>query len=178
MKKKRIIYGVRGMMEYQALLRIGKASLRVTFTDGSATAMGSVPATFATANPVVQMAIEHSREYQSGLISKLKEIDCGEEVEVGKAPAPLTSGEVEPLPVVQGVSGEVEAKQPAPTGCKFPPLGDLPLPPDVEQVEVSDLDTAKQYLIDRFGLAPSALRYKKAIDDAAAKHNIAFVYPQ
>lgn len=150
MKKKRIIYGVRGMMEYQALLHIGKASLRVSFTDGSATAMGSVPATFATANPVVQMAIEGSREYQRGLITKIKEIDLGGDVE---AAAPAQVSAVEPLPVV-------EEKAPASA---------------MEQVEVSDLDTAKQYLMDRFGLAAGTLRYKKNIEDAAAKRGIKFV---
>ena len=46
MKKKRITYGVSGMMEYQCIIRFGKNTLKVTFTGGSMNAIGVTPATY------------------------------------------------------------------------------------------------------------------------------------
>lgn len=48
MKKKKITYGVSGMMEYQAIIKIGKATMKVPFSEGSMTAMGVNPARFTT----------------------------------------------------------------------------------------------------------------------------------
>lgn len=61
MKKTKKIYGVSGMMEYQAIVKIGKATMKVQFSDGSMTAMGVNPATFTTEDFITQHAIEHSR---------------------------------------------------------------------------------------------------------------------
>lgn len=66
MKKTKKTYGVSGMMEYQAVIRIGKATMKVPFTDGSMTAMGVNPATFTTEDFMTQHAIEHSSVWTPG----------------------------------------------------------------------------------------------------------------
>ena len=57
MKKKRITYGVPGMMEYQSLIRLGMGTLKVNFSGGSMNAIGVTPATFTTSNFLIQQAI-------------------------------------------------------------------------------------------------------------------------
>ena len=64
MKKKRITYGVYGMMEYQTIIKIGRATLKVLFTDGSMTAIGQNPAKYTTSDFLVQRAIENSTAVQ------------------------------------------------------------------------------------------------------------------
>ena len=81
MKKLRKIYGVMGMMEYQALIKVGgRVTMRVAFTDGSSTAIGQVPATYVTDNLMFQHAIEHSADFRSGKIKLLKTMQTDEDV--------------------------------------------------------------------------------------------------
>lgn len=44
-----------------------------------------------------------------------------------------------------------------------------------EEVTVSCIDDAREYLVEKFGVAPSKLRYKKNITDYAAEHGVTFV---
>lgn len=81
MKKVKKIYGVSGMMEYHAIIKIGsKSHLRVNFTEGSATAMGVTPATYSTDNLMFQHAIEHSDDFKSGKIKLIKTMELDEDV--------------------------------------------------------------------------------------------------
>lgn len=82
MKKKRITYGVLGMMEYQCIIRFGKNTLKVTFTGGSMNAIGVTPATFTTNSFFLQQAIENSTDYKRGRIRIVSEIDLDEEVRI------------------------------------------------------------------------------------------------
>lgn len=82
MKKKKITYGVSGMMEYQAIIKIGKATMKVPFSEGSMTAMGVNPAKFTTDNYMVQRAIEHSGDYRRGRIYIVNAIDLDEDVHI------------------------------------------------------------------------------------------------
>ncbi len=81
MKKVKKIYGVYGMMEYQAIILIGKRShLRVNFTEGSATAVGQTPATYTTDNIMFQHAIENSADFKKGRIKLIKTLQLDEDV--------------------------------------------------------------------------------------------------
>ncbi len=82
MKKKRITYGVRGMMEYQALIPVGKATLKILFTDGSMNSLGSHPAKFTTDNFMVQHAIENSSDFRRGRIQILHVYELDEDVRI------------------------------------------------------------------------------------------------
>ncbi len=86
MKKKRITYGVYGMMEYQAIIKVGKATLKVQFTDGSITAYGQNPAQFTTADFIVQHAIENSSDFKRGRIKRVSVIELDEEVHIERNP--------------------------------------------------------------------------------------------
>jgi hypothetical protein len=87
MKKKRITYGVYGMMEYQPIIKIGRATLKVLFTDGSMTAIGQNPAKYTTSDFLVQRAIENSSEFKKGRIMTVSTIELDEDVRIERNPA-------------------------------------------------------------------------------------------
>lgn len=87
MKKKRITYGVYGMMEYQTIIKIGRATLKVLFTDGSITSIGQNPAMYTTSDFLVQRAIENSSEFKKGRIMTVNTIELDEDVRIERNPA-------------------------------------------------------------------------------------------
>ncbi len=66
------VYGVKGMMEWHALIPVGKNMLNVKFTGGTLTGYGVTPAKFITANAVVQKMIENSDAFKRGKIKLLR----------------------------------------------------------------------------------------------------------
>ena len=99
MKKKKITYGVFGMMEYQSIIKIGRATLKVLFTDGSITSLGQNPAHYTTSDFLVQHAIENSSDFKRGRIRGVNAIELDEEVRIERnhiasaqnAPAKVTA---------------------------------------------------------------------------------------
>lgn len=87
MKKKRITYGVYGMMEYQAIIKIGRATLKVLFTDGSMTSIGQNPAKYTTSDFLMQHAIENSSDFKRGRIQVVNTIELDEDVRIERNPA-------------------------------------------------------------------------------------------
>lgn len=87
MKKKRITYGVYGMMEYQAIIKIGRATLKVLFTDGSMTSIGQDPAKYTTSDFLTQHAIENSSDFKRGRIQVVNTIELDEDVRIERNPA-------------------------------------------------------------------------------------------
>ena len=87
MKKKRITYGVYGMMEYQAIIKIGRATLKVLFTDGSMTSIGQNPAKYTTSDFLTQHAIENSSDFKLGRIQVVNTIELDEDVRIERNPA-------------------------------------------------------------------------------------------
>lgn len=71
--KKIKTYGVMGLMEWQPILHIGKATFRPEFTGGTMSAFGTTPATYTTKDPVIQRIIEDSAYYKSGRIELIRE---------------------------------------------------------------------------------------------------------
>lgn len=86
-KKKRITYGVYGMMEYQAIIKIGRATLKVLFTDGSMTSIGQNPAKYTTSDFLTQHAIENSSDFKRGRIQVVNTIELDEDVRIERNPA-------------------------------------------------------------------------------------------
>lgn len=66
-------YGVYGLMEFKAVIPAGKGTLNVSFTGGSVTAFGVVPATFSTSDPVVIHLLEKSEYFRNGKIKRIRE---------------------------------------------------------------------------------------------------------
>lgn len=95
MKKKRITYGVPGMMEYQGLIRFGRSTLKVNFSGGSMNAIGVTPATFTTGNFLIQQAIENSSEFKRGRIRIERAVELDEELKIEKG-QPLAAEAAQP----------------------------------------------------------------------------------
>lgn len=73
-------YGVNGMMEWIALIPVGRNIVRVRFSGGSLSGYGVTPATFTTTNTVVMKMIENSSYFRRGKIRLISK----EEAEEGK----------------------------------------------------------------------------------------------
>lgn len=71
MRKKIKSYGVKGYLEYEAIIPGGGTYFRVRFEGGSITGYGVSPAIFSTADPVLQYVIEQSPQMARGLIFEL-----------------------------------------------------------------------------------------------------------
>jgi hypothetical protein len=56
-------YGVSGLIDWQAQIKAGKATLIVTFTGGGLTSYGVTPAQYTTENLLYQRIIENSKEF-------------------------------------------------------------------------------------------------------------------
>lgn len=62
------VYGVPGMMEWHAVIPIGKSSMCVKFTGGTLSGYGITPAKYTTSDEVIQKMIENSPHFRSGKI--------------------------------------------------------------------------------------------------------------
>ena len=87
------------MMEYQTIIKIGRATLKVMFTDGSMTSIGQNPAKYTTSDFLVQHAIENSSEFKKGRITIVNTIELDEDVRIERNPAkPNTQQAQSPTP--------------------------------------------------------------------------------
>lgn len=64
-------YAVHGLTECELLIPAGHARLRIRFSGGSLSALGSVPATFTTRSRTVMQLIEKSPQFVQGRIRKV-----------------------------------------------------------------------------------------------------------
>lgn len=150
------------MMEYQAVIKLGRNSMRVNFSDGSVSAMGINPAIFTTENFMVQHAIENSADFKRGLIKRINVIDLDEELSIER-PASVAA---------EAVATPIEAA----VEVKAEPVEDANDANDANvQVEFSCKDDAKDYLEQTFGLVRSKLRTRDDIV-AAGKANGVDIY--
>lgn len=180
MKKKRITYGVRGMMEYQALIPLGKATLKILFTDGSMNSLGAHPAKFTTDNFMVQHAIENSSDFRRGRIQVLHVYELDEDVHIEcnkpcaevKSVKSATVMDAEPVvadtheadehPSVE--NPEVSAETQASTESKAEKM--------MTPLEFTCNDDAKDYLEKTFGITRSKLRTRADIVSAGKENGV------
>ena len=116
MKKRKTTYGVYGLIEWGARIPFGKGCVQISFSGGSKTPNGIIPATYTTDNPVIQLAIEQSPDFRAGKIRSVRTIPLNEEIRVHTNPAPS-------LPVVEAPAAGVAPQSP----CSAP----APSPADV-----------------------------------------------
>ena len=196
MKKRKITYGVSGMMEFQAVIKVGRNNMKVLFTDGSMNAMGVNPAKFTTTNYMVQHAIENSPEFKRGLIKRISVIDLDENVQIERytqpaapapAPTPATESDnaptAEPAPEQTAEADDDDADAEAESEIAEAPeaeqedteAGEAPEAkadqPRVE-VEFAINDDAKDYLEQNYGAVRSKLRTRSDILAFAEAHNV------
>ena len=65
------IYGVYGMMEWEAVIPTRSNKVKICFTGGSLSGYGTTPAKFSTTNPAIIHLIESSPQFRSGRIRLL-----------------------------------------------------------------------------------------------------------
>lgn len=224
MNAKRKTYGVRGYMEWVALIPCGKATMRVHFSGGSLTGYGVTPAEYTTQNPMTQTIIENSKEYKSGKIFLLREVEgngkfkefvrgqhANEENHLGGQAATASAiagtalddkgkggGGVETPTHKEGEGSEAieaggeeagggmnEAGGEGAEGGMNEAEGDEAGGDEAEGeetvtadgkaiIDVSDIDDARDYLCENFGIARSSLRSNVSVLRAADEHNIVF----
>lgn len=196
MKKRKITYGVSGMMEFQAVIKVGRNNMKVLFTDGSMNAMGVNPAKFTTTNYMVQHAIENSPEFKRGLIKRISVIDLDENVQIERytqpaapapAPTPATESDnaptAEPAPEQTAEADDDDADAEAESEIAEAPeaeqedteAGEAPeAKADLPRVEVEFAinDDAKDYLEQNYGAVRSKLRTRSDILAFAEAHNV------
>lgn len=211
MNAKRKTYGVSGYMEWIALIECGKATVKVHFSGGSLTGYGVTPAEFTTQNPMTQAIIENSKEFKSGKIFLLREIEGtgkfkefvrGQHANEGNH----LGGQAATASAIAGTSLDADGTSKTPkveqTDADEPmgdPINDEETEPaddeestddtEAETVEdseatvtadgkaiidVTDLDDARDYLCENFGIARSSLRSNVSVYRAAEEHNIVF----
>lgn len=211
MNAKRKTYGVSGYMEWVALIECGKATVKVHFSGGSLTGYGVTPAEFTTQNPMTQAIIENSKEFKSGKIFLLREIEGtgkfkefvrGQHANEGNH----LGGQAATASAIAGTALDADGTSKAPTTASVDdeepmddPINDEETEPaddenstdasEAETVEdseatvtadgkaiidVTDLDDARDYLCENFGIARSSLRSNVSVYRAAEEHNIVF----
>ena len=213
MKAKKKTYGVQGYMEWQALIRCGKATLTVHFSGGSLTGYGVTPAEFTTENPMTQAIIENSDYFKKGKIflmrevegtGKFKEFVKGQHANEGnhKGGQAATASAIADTALNPDVSPKTEipaadatgtvAETEDETSCAVADEDENPSdegesveagidPADgtvtedgKRIVEVTDIDDARDYLVEEFHIARSSLRSNVSVFRAAEEHNIVF----
>lgn len=171
MKKRRITYGISGLMECQVVIKIGnKSKMKVLFTDGSMTAMGINPATYTTDDFIIQHAIEQSSDYKRGRINRVNVIELNEEVNIesnGNAESLKTANEDLVSPTEshtqsandsnarQNEGGESEEKQ--------------------AELKFSDYSEAKDFLADNYGVSRNSMRSPKQIIEQGLKQGVTII---
>ena len=197
MKKKRITYGVYGMMEYESVVKIGKARMKVRFTDGSMTSYGQNPALYTTSDFLVQHAIANSSDFKRGLIKVVRAIDLDEDVHIERNPekASAEAGTSDGGVVTQGVAGTSDggvvtqgvagpsdggvvtqgvamAEDPEASAV----AGSEGSAPDVKtEVEFTTNQEAKDYLQNTFGLK-SAPKTRAEIISVGEKYGVTITF--
>lgn len=203
MNAKRKTYGVSGYMEWVALIECGKATVKVHFSGGSLTGYGVTPAEFTTQNPMTQAIIENSKEFKSGKIFLLREIEGtgkfkefvrGQHANEGNH----LGGQAATASAIAGTALDADGRSKTPkveqTNADEPmadPINDEESTDDTEAetvedseatvtadgkaiIDVTDLDDARDYLCENFGIARSSLRSNVSVYRAAEEHNIVF----
>lgn len=126
------------MMEYQSIIKIGRATLKVLFTDGSMTAIGQNPAKYTTSDFLVQHAIENSSEFKRGRITVVDTIELDEEVRIERNPV---------KPSTQQAPSPAEVKPVAATAAKVEEPQDIADEP-TEKTDAGDADEAESASAD------------------------------
>ena len=199
MNAKRKTYGVRGMMEWVAILKCGKFSLKVHFSGGSMTSYGTKPATFTTENPMTQSFIENSEQFKSKKIYIVRVSEGTGKYANAASTAKPRAKVVKKVSHIGGAAATASAVLDStlnPNGKTTPsaakeeaestegqpieetedqPIGETE--GNATVVEVTDLDAARHYLKDRFEIASSRMR-KSDVLNAADEHGFVFKFAE
>lgn len=141
-------YEIKNYSEYIINVSVGKRTFSIPFTGGALTNQGSIPASYSTNNEIIQYAIEHSRYYAIGIVYLAQEIKT-EEVKPIRQNLQQT-----PQPATKRSSGEEK---------------------EIKKVKVSDLQEAKNYLVENYNVSSLSLRGEKSIMEQAKIVGVEFI---
>lgn len=180
-------------MDMTINVKLGKRTLEIPFTGGITSKNGVIPASYSTNNSIVQFAIEHSVHYKNGLVKLIKQVGKAEPkcASLGELAAANLQSEqktiVEEQPqendatiATENADEDGNEEQPqdeaadeaaASDGSEDDATGTS----SADEVTVSCIDDARDYLTSHFDIAPSKLRYKRNILDYAAEHGVTFI---
>lgn len=162
MAKYRKIYGMNGLLEWHGVIDSGGVKMRVSFTNGSTSAFGVAPASFTTEKELTQHIIENSDLFKSGRIFIVM--------------STLIPGtEDDDKPNVKNTTPSDDTSKPSDEG-ESSVDGAEGVGVKKTQVKVSSVEDAKDYLVDRFGIAGSKLRTRAACIAAGEENGIEFVW--
>lgn len=147
-------YGAKGLMEWVALIQVGRATIQVPFTGGTKSGLDMSPATYTCRSEVFQQVIENSDYFKSGKIVLLRQTATPEDEK--KEAATKAKKTDEPQKPTQTTDTEESATQ-------------------LEKVTVSDRGEAKAYLMEHFNLSAGTLRTKADIERYGKAHGVEFV---
>ena len=180
--KSKTTYGVYNMIEWYALMRMGKATVKVPFTGGSITPQGVTPATYTTSDPVIQFAIERSPDYLSGKIKVIRRVDLKEAIEVERnapksltsdfAPVELNVSKADPAGDQSAAVNHMPETNVDDSECDSGPADEIV----TTQVEFSCNDDAKDYLEQNFGFIRSKLKNRDEIIAAGKSKGIEIIF--
>lgn len=162
-------YGIHGLSEWYGKVKAGSIEVSVAFKGGTASPSGAQPAYFMTKDPITQFVIENSKEFKNHFITLERSVELPgthPREAYPKRPTPENGSKTaahETAPSqdtdtdgsVDGAEGEAVKKT---------------------QVKVSSVEDAKDYLVDKFGIASSKLRTRAACIAAGEENGIDFIW--
>ena len=197
-------YGIYSLTEWHGKVKAGTIEVNVSFVGGTASPSGSQPAYMVTKDPITQFVIENSKEFKDGFIvlvmceeiggnhrrmavpkpvvEKPKTADAPttqqQDTDEKETPAADATGTVDDT---EGeTSGTVADEDENPSyegegveGGTDPAEGTV-TEDGKRIVEVTDIDDARDYLVEEFQIARSTLRSNVSVYRAAEEHNIVF----
>lgn len=194
-------YGVEGYVDLQCVIPVGKARAVVHFTGGTMTAYGVTPAEYSTGDPVRQKIIEGSLLFRQGRIillrksgtpepakpraAKRKEATLGESSGGSSGADADTTGATGPRGTVtnpgapEGPSDEpLDGPSDEPSGADAMisvRTADVDVDVEPEEVVVSCLPDAQNFLRDHYGIPTSKSRSKEKAQAFARENGVVFV---
>lgn len=160
------VYAVYGIMEWICQIVInGKCKMSIPFTGGTITGNGVTPALYRTDSPVTQAIIEHSSYFKSGKIELYRMAERDE-------PETRIKKTVKELPGA-GISTDAADDDALGIGSAGD-NDDVAEVAKIEVVKVTDLQDAKDYLAEKFGISRTLLRSKEAIMAKAKANGLEF----
>lgn len=197
-------YGIYNLTEWHGKVKAGTIEVNVSFVGGTASPSGSQPAYMVTKDPITQFVIENSKEFKDGFIvlvmceeiggihrrmavpnpvvekTKTDDAPTTQQHDTDETETPAADADGTVTDTEGETSGTVadEDENPSDEGegveCGTDPAEGTVTEDGKRIVEVTDIDDARDYLVEEFQIARSTLRSNVSVYRAAEEHNIVF----
>lgn len=197
-------YGIYSLTEWHGKVKAGTIEVNVSFVGGTASPSGSQPAYMVTKDPITQFVIENSKEFKDGFIVLVMCEEIGgnhrrmavpkpvvekpktdetpttqqQDTDETETPAADATGTVDDTEGETSGTVADEDENPSYEGegveCGTDPAEGTVTEDGKRIVEVTDIDDARDYLVEEFQIARSTLRSNVSVYRAAEEHNIVF----